>query len=155
MSSLYLTTLWTTNVKKKYGLNYDLFWTQLAFRLLFAMTWVSINRYQNMYVCLTLSTHIRWTFSSSVPFSLDMYSLRKWLDPTCILFWSIHLHMPQGKHNPACSQQYILLLYPIFPFCPVPLLLPLSHTEPHTHTLTFKHPTLTCSSQDGQRQEDR
>lgn len=82
-SILYLTTLWPTNVKKKYRFNYYLSRTLFNSKLSdYSLPWLesAFNSYQNMYVYLTLSTHIRWTFSSSVPFSLDMYSLRKWLD---------------------------------------------------------------------------
>lgn len=58
MSTLYLTTLWTTKVKEKYVLNYYLFWTQFynKLMLLIAMSWVNIEQIPK-YVCVFNSQH--------------------------------------------------------------------------------------------------
>lgn len=121
MSTLYLTTLWTT---AEHNLT-------MSFHIT-AMTWVSIEQISKYMCVLTLSTHIRWTFSSSVPFSLVMYSLRKWLDlPHFYLIHNICIY-PKESITPACSQKYALLLYPAFRSCPVLCF-------PHFPTLNLMH----------------
>lgn len=77
--TLYWITLWKTNAKRKQSLGPCLFraqWVEFSCSLL-PSHGSALNRYEMCYVYLTLGTHTRWTFSSSVPFSLAVYSLRK------------------------------------------------------------------------------